>query len=174
MPNRFQILVRVEQLLRDAFRFLSILFQHVRVLESCLRVSDAQPPAFRGGLERHLVRGQVSRVSPWWQPPLDLKVRLSGLLVGPLAFTQFDLAGLADAVLCLNRQSLALHNLLADGGSKLSYVPAVLGCEDNPRVEVEAANLHSKFEHLVAGIRDCFCCVINDGGVYARFDADLF
>jgi hypothetical protein len=132
------------------------------------------PRCAGGVLERDLVASHVSRLATWWQPTLDLKVRLPSLVVDPLAFTQFDCGSLTDTVLCLNRQSLAFDYLLADGGSKLSYVPAVLGRKDHPRVEVETANLHSKFEHLVACIRDCFCCVFDDGTVYTGLDADLF
>lgn len=127
-----------------------------------------------GGLERDLVAGYVSRLAAWWQPPLDLKVRLPSLVVDPLTFTQFDCGSLTDAVLCLNRQSLALHDPFADGSGELSYVPAVLGRKDHPRVEVETANLHSKFEHLVTCIRDCFCCVFNHCLMYTGLDADLF
>ena len=80
-------------------------------------------PRFAGGvLERDLVASYVSRLATWWQPTLDLQVRLSSLVVDPLAFTQFDCGSLTDAVLCFDGQSLAFDYLLADGSGELSYV----------------------------------------------------
>ena len=58
-------------------------------------------------LEQDLVASSVRRLATWWQPPLDLKVRLAGLLIDPLAFTQFDCRSLTNAVLWEEGERLA-------------------------------------------------------------------